>query len=135
MPKILDDVLLKVDNLGKNFSGNIVLKDINFVLKKGEILGLVGENGAGKSTLMKILFGMPEIGETGGYTGSIYFNSKKLMLKSPNEALEIGIGMVHQEFSLIPGFNISENIKLNMEKTKPSILSNILGKRLDMLDI
>ena len=63
------NTLLKVVNVGKQFNENIVLKDINFTLEKGKILGLVGENGAGKSTLMNILFGMNVIAETGGYEG------------------------------------------------------------------
>ena len=61
--------LLEMRNIQKDFFGNQVLTDINFTLKEGEVLGLVGENGAGKSTLMKILFGMDVIRETGGYKG------------------------------------------------------------------
>lgn len=129
------NVLLKVDRVGKQFEGNRVLKDINFSLGKGEILGLVGENGAGKSTLMKILFGMREIAETGGYEGEIYLEGEKINFKSPLDALNAGIGMVHQEFSLIPGFTTTENILLNMEKTKSSLVSKILGKRLETVDM
>ena len=65
-----ENLLLKVEGVGKQFEGNRVLKDINFTLEKGKILALVGENGAGKSTLMKILFGMTVIAETGGYEGA-----------------------------------------------------------------
>ncbi|MFL0267349.1 sugar ABC transporter ATP-binding protein [Candidatus Clostridium radicumherbarum] len=130
-----ENVLLKVEGVSKQFEGNKVLKDINFTLEKGKILGLVGENGAGKSTLMKILFGMSVIAETGGYEGNIYFDGEKLNFKSPIDALEAGIGMVHQEFSLIPGFTTTENILLNMEKTKSNIISKILGKKLETLDI
>ncbi|MFL0246038.1 sugar ABC transporter ATP-binding protein [Candidatus Clostridium stratigraminis] len=128
------NILLKVEGVSKQFEGNKVLKDINFTLEKGKILGLVGENGAGKSTLMKILFGMSVIAETGGYEGNIYLDGEKLSFKSPIDALKAGIGMVHQEFSLIPGFTTTENILLNMEKTKSNIISKILGKRLETLD-
>lgn len=127
--------LLRLEHIGKEFNGNRVLKDINFKLNEGEILGLVGENGAGKSTLMKILFGMPEIDETGGYEGEIYFSGHKVKFTNPDQALKAGIGMVHQEFSLIPGFSASENILLNMEKTKPSVISKVLGKKLESIDI
>lgn len=60
--------LLRMSGVSKSFGENIVLKDINFTIKEGEIVGLVGENGAGKSTLMKIIFGMSLIEETGGIT-------------------------------------------------------------------
>ncbi|WP_264174243.1 sugar ABC transporter ATP-binding protein [Clostridium tagluense] len=130
-----DNVLLKVEGVGKEYDGNRVLKDINFTLEKGKILGLVGENGAGKSTLMNILFGMKVISETGGYEGSVYLNGEKIKFKSPVDALKAGIGMVHQEFSLIPGFTVGENVLLNMEKTKKSLLSKVLGKRLETIDL
>lgn len=129
-----ENILLKVQSVGKQFEGNKVLKDINFTLEKGKILGLVGENGAGKSTLMKILFGMTVIAETGGYEGEIYLDGEKISFKNPIDALKAGIGMVHQEFSLIPGFTTTENILLNMEKTKSSVISKILGKKLETLD-
>ena len=110
--------LLEMKNIEKSFYGNQVLNDINITLNEGDVLGLCGENGAGKSTLMKILFGMEEIAATGGYGGEIFINGNKVDFKSPFDALEAGIGMVHQEFSLIPGFSASENILLNREPTK-----------------
>lgn len=130
-----DNILLRVDGVGKEYDGNRVLKDVNFTLEKGKILGLVGENGAGKSTLMKILFGMNVIAETGGYEGSIYLNGEIVNFKDPVDALKAGIGMVHQEFSLIPGFTTAENILLNMEKTKSSVISRVMGKRLETIDM
>ncbi|WP_374700076.1 sugar ABC transporter ATP-binding protein [Fusibacter sp. 3D3] len=130
-----ENILLRVDGVGKEYDGNRVLKDVNFTLEKGKILGLVGENGAGKSTLMKILFGMNVIAETGGYEGSIYLNGEMINFKDPVDALKAGIGMVHQEFSLIPGFTTAENILLNMEKTKSSVLSRLLGKRLETINM
>ncbi|MGV8981997.1 sugar ABC transporter ATP-binding protein [Clostridium sp.] len=130
-----ENVLLKVESVGKEYDGNRVLKDISFTLEKGKILGLVGENGAGKSTLMNILFGMKVISETGGYEGAVYLNGEKINFKSPVDALKAGIGMVHQEFSLIPGFTVGENILLNMEKTKKSLISKVLSKRLETIDL
>ena len=130
----MENLLLQAKNIGKNFDGNVVLKDVNFEMKKGEILGLVGENGAGKSTLMNIIFGMSVISETGGFDGELLLDGQKINFKSPIDALKAGVGMVHQEFNLIPGFTVSENITLNMEKTNPSVISKIFGEKYETVD-
>ena len=126
--------LLEMRNIKKDFFGNQVLTDINLTLAEGEVLGLCGENGAGKSTLMKILFGMDVIRETGGYEGEILLNGKPVSFSTPFDALAAGIGMVHQEFSLIPGFTATENILLNREPKKRNVISEVFGERLDTLD-
>jgi simple sugar transport system ATP-binding protein len=126
--------LLEMRNISKDFFGNQVLHDISFTLGKGEILGLVGENGAGKSTLMKILFGMDEIRETGGYGGEVLIDGDVVHFSSSLDALNLGIGMVHQEFSLLPDFTAAENILLNREPVKSSLLTNLFGDRLDTID-
>lgn len=126
--------LLEMKDVSKSFLAVKVLNDISFTLEEGQVLGLVGENGAGKSTLMKILFGMDVIRETGGYGGEVKINGETVHFNSPFDALEAGIGMVHQEFSLIPGFTTTENILLNREQKRPNFISEIFGDRLNTLD-
>ncbi|MBQ3457264.1 MAG: sugar ABC transporter ATP-binding protein [Synergistaceae bacterium] len=126
--------LLRLDHIGKEFYGNRVLSDITFDISAGEIIGLVGENGAGKSTLLNILFGMPVITSTGGYEGTMQVDGKKVHFTSPNQALAQGIGMVHQEFSLIPGFTATENILLNREVLNGSSMSYLFSDRVSTLN-
>jgi len=126
--------LLSLKNVSKDFYGNVVLHNVSFDLHEGEILGLVGENGAGKTTLMSILFGMPVIAETGGFSGTIELNGQEIHFLSPFDALDAGLGMVHQEFSLIPGFTTTENIVLNRESMKPNFLIDLFGYRMSTLD-
>ena len=126
--------LLEMRKISKDFFGNQVLSDINLKLQAGEVLGLVGENGAGKSTLMRILFGANMIRETGGYGGQVLINGEEVHFNSPFDAIAAGIGMVHQEFSLIPGFTTTENILLNREPKKSNVLSSIFSDRMDTLE-
>lgn len=120
-----EEYILKMNNIGKEYYGNKVLKGVNIFVEKGEVHGLIGENGAGKSTLMNILFGMPVIHSTGGYSGEIFLSGKQMDIKSPFEAMNMGIGMVHQEFMLIPDFTITENIKINREITQDNCFSKL----------
>lgn len=126
--------VLEIENIHKDYSGNKVLKGVSLSVKSGEIHALLGENGAGKSTLMNILFGMPIIHSTGGYQGNIKVDGKDVKIMSPNQAMELGIGMVHQEFMLLPQFTVTENIKLNREITKKNPLSVVFGKKVNILD-
>ena len=126
--------LLKMEHVNKDFYGNKVLKNINISVRPGEIIGLVGENGAGKSTLMNILFGDPIIHETGGFEGKITFDGKEVNFSSPLDAIDAGIGMVHQEFIFIPGFTATENILLNKEPTRYNFFSEIFGDKLNVLN-
>ncbi len=129
-----NEYILEMNGISKEYGGNAVLKDAALRVRPGEIHALLGENGAGKSTLMNILFGMPVIHSTGGFKGEVLMDGKPANIFSPMDAMKRGIGMVHQEFMLIPGFTVSENIKLNREIAKPNIISKIFGKELESLD-
>ena len=126
--------VLKMEGITKEYFGNKVLKGVDLKVKPGEIHALMGENGAGKSTLMNILFGMPVIHTTGGFGGTIEFNGEPVNIENPHKAMQLGIGMVHQEFMLIPGFTVAENVKLGREISKATIASSVFGKSLEKLD-
>ena len=114
-----NDFVLEMNHISKTYGSNTVLKDVTLSVRPGEIHALLGENGAGKSTLMNILFGMPVIHSTGGFQGEVFIDGQKTNIISPMDAMDKGIGMVHQEFMLIPGFHVTDNIKLNREITNP----------------
>ena len=100
-------------HITKRFPGIIANDDITLQLKKGEIHALLGENGAGKSTLMSVLFGLyqPEEGE-------IHKDGVKVEINDPNDANDLGIGMVHQHFKLVECFTVLDNIILGVEPCK-----------------
>ena len=104
-------------NLTKSFGGSYANKDVNLQLKKGEIHALLGENGAGKSTLMNMLFGLvtPDYGE-------IKIDGRTVDIKSPKDANDMGIGMVHQHFMLIDIYSVIDNIILGDEPAKAGVL-------------
>ena len=95
-----NEFVLEMNHITKTYGSNTVLKDVTLCIRPGEIHALLGENGAGKSTLMNILFGMPVIHTTGGFQGDILIDGQKMNIISPMDAMEKGIGMVHQEFML-----------------------------------
>lgn len=101
------EMILEVTNITKSFPGVKALKHVDFQLKAGEVMGLVGENGAGKSTLMKIICGVyqPDQGD-----GEIFFNGEKRYFSTPSDAKKAGIIMIFQEISLVMDLSIAENI-------------------------
>ena len=113
----MENYIIEMNNITKEFPGIIANDDITLRLKKGEIHALLGENGAGKSTLMSVLFGLyqPEKGE-------IRKNGQVVQINDPNDANALGIGMVHQHFQLVEIFTVLENIILGIEPTKAGLI-------------
>ena len=108
---------IEMVNITKRFPGIIANDNITLQLKKGEIHALLGENGAGKSTLMSVLFGLYQAEE-----GVIKKDGKEVRINDPNDANDLGIGMVHQHFKLVQCFTVLENIILGVETTKSGVL-------------
>ena len=104
-------------HITKKFPGIIANDDITLQLKKGEIHALLGENGAGKSTLMSVLFGLYQAEE-----GIIKKDGVEVKINDPNDANDLGIGMVHQHFKLVECFSVLDNIILGVEPTKNGFL-------------
>lgn len=103
--------LLEMRHISKHFGDVVANDDVSLQVNKGEIHALLGENGAGKSTLMNILFGMYD-----HWDGEIFFEGQSVRISSPKQAMQLGIGMVHQHFMLIPTLTVIENVILGMER-------------------
>ena len=112
-----DAPLLELRGITKHFPGVLANDKVDFELAKGEVHALLGENGAGKSTLMNILYGLYHPDE-----GEIVLNGKPVRIGSPRDAIDLGIGMVHQHFMLIPVMTVAENIVLANEPTNGPFL-------------
>jgi simple sugar transport system ATP-binding protein len=110
--------ILAVEGLTKGFGTVTALDDVSLDVCAGEIHALVGENGSGKSTLCRVLSGDPLIAQTGGYRGRILLDGSEVSIASPAQALAAGIGLVHQELSLVAQMTIAENIVLGREPTR-----------------
>ncbi len=113
--------LLKLEGISKSFPGVRALHNVHMEVRKGEVHALLGENGAGKSTLMKIL--------SGAYsrdTGEIYWEGQSITIHNPREAQDLGIGIIYQEFNLIPQLSIAENVWISREPFR--------NRRLQLLD-
>ena len=108
---------IEMVNITKRFPGIIANDNVTLQLKPGEIHALLGENGAGKSTLMSVLFGLYQAEE-----GVIKKKGQVVQINNPNDANDLGIGMVHQHFKLVECFSVLDNIILGVEDTKNGML-------------
>jgi simple sugar transport system ATP-binding protein len=107
------ELVVRMSGITKRFPGVVANEGVSFDLRAGEVHALVGENGAGKSTLMKVLFGLYSPDE-----GHIEVNGREVRVTSPHTAINLGIGMMHQHFMLVPSLTVAENITLGMEPAR-----------------
>jgi ribose transport system ATP-binding protein len=112
-----DPPLLELTGIKKSFGGVEALRSVDFTLRAGEIHGLVGENGAGKSTLMKIIAGVHA-----DFTGTMRLDGKPVRFRSARDALDAGVGMVHQELSIVPDLSVAENVFLGTQPTRAGVI-------------
>jgi len=115
--------LVKMENIYKTFPGVKALTNVNFDIRKGELHAMIGENGAGKSTLMKILTGVYNCD-----SGKIIFKGKEVKISQPKDAQNLGINIIHQEFSLFPHLSVAENIFISREP-RNKIFNFIIKKK------
>lgn len=107
----MNETVLELTKIVKRFPGLIANDNVDFDLRKGEVHALLGENGAGKSTLMNIAYGIYKAD-----SGDIKVNGKKVEISSPRKAIEYGIGMIQQHFSLVPSFDVTQNVALGLKE-------------------
>ncbi|HHY39609.1 MAG TPA: ABC transporter ATP-binding protein [Clostridia bacterium] len=113
----MEDLILEARGITKTFPGVKANDHIDIQLRRGEVLAVLGENGAGKTTLMNILYGLYQPDE-----GEIRLYGKPVRVDSPKAAIDLGIGMIHQHFMLIPNFTVLENIILGMPSPREPLL-------------
>ena len=124
-----ESAVLEARQISKYFPGVVANEDVNLSLNSGEILALLGENGAGKSTLMNIIYGLyqPSAGE-------ILVKGQSVRMHSPRDAIDLGIGMVHQHFQLVPVMTVVENVMLGSESVRQGLLDREkVSKRIQQL--
>jgi simple sugar transport system ATP-binding protein len=117
-------VVLEVRGLTKRFPGVLANDHIDLKLYKGQVLGLLGENGAGKSTLMNLIYGLYTPDE-----GEILVNGQPVHIHDPNDAIALGIGMVHQHFQLVPVLTVTENVMLGNESVRGLFLDRRAARK------
>ena len=124
------DLVLELRGITKQFPGVLANDHVDFELRRGEVHALLGENGAGKSTLMSILYGLYHPDE-----GEILIDGQPVKMNTPREAIDRGIGMVHQHFMLIPVMTVAENIVLAEEPTRGAVVLDLATARRRVEDL
>lgn len=109
--------MVSMQGIRKEFPGVVAVDGADFSAERGEVMGLLGENGAGKSTLMGVLYGMYRLDQ-----GKIEVEGRPATIKNSGDAIKLGLGMVHQAFTLVPNMTVWENIVLGSEPTRMGVL-------------
>jgi ribose transport system ATP-binding protein len=112
------DVLLRAEKVVKGFPGvweNLILDEVDFDVRSGEVHVVLGENGAGKTVLANVLSGFYSASR-----GQIHIRGKQVTINSPEDALRLGVAMVHQEFTLVRPLTVAENVALGLKKNSLS---------------
>ena len=115
---------LEMKNMTKIYGTFPANENISIALEKGQVHAIVGENGAGKTTLMRMLYGMER-----PTSGDIFIDGRKVSFHGPNDAIQHGIGMVHQHFMLFPDFSVAENIVIGQEPKKRGLFDRSAARR------
>jgi len=111
--EVVLEEFLKVTGVGKSFGAVRALNDVNLLASKGECIAILGENGAGKTTLASVLIGLYQTD-----SGQIVLDGVQISVTSPAAAIEHGIGMIHQHFSLVDAMTAEENILIGLPREK-----------------
>jgi simple sugar transport system ATP-binding protein len=125
---IADEVILRVEGISKQFGAVVALRGVDMYLKRGEVLGLVGDNGAGKSTLVKILCGFQRPD-----AGRIFVEGQEVTFHSVTDARSVGIETVYQDLALVPQLTVYENLFLNREFTRLGKIGMLSRRRMRSL--
>jgi simple sugar transport system ATP-binding protein len=123
---------LEMRGITKRFPGVLASDNVDFDVQSGEVHALLGENGAGKSTLMKILYGLYHPDE-----GDILLNGKPVSISSPTDSINLGIGMIHQHFMLVPTLTVAENVALGLPSSRGILtdLDRVSKRIIELADI
>ena len=113
----MGEVMVSMAGVRKEFPGVVAVDNVDFSARRGEVMGLLGENGAGKSTLMNLLYGMYKMD-----AGAVEVDGKQAKIRSSRDAIGLGLGMVHQSFTLVPNLTVAENIILGSEPSRGGVL-------------
>jgi general nucleoside transport system ATP-binding protein len=120
----MSETMVSMAGIRKSFPGVLAVDGVDFSADRGQVVGLLGENGAGKSTLMGVLYGVYRMDE-----GRVVIDGREAHIRNSSDAIRLGLGMVHQAFTLVPNLTVTENIILGSEPTRAGVISSAEARR------